>query len=437
MSDETPHDRRAEQAVLGSVFNRPEAIEDLADLSEDDMFLPAHREIFSAMRAIARNGKRVDVLTVGDEISRRGLRNALPDHEGYLLDLATSVPSADGLSHWVAIVRDKAIGRRLLLLGAEIQSRVRSGMPAEEITTAAIRDLTAVVAPGTGTVRLGDKMTEVLQVIEDRHKPEATNVIATGIGSFDRMFGGLRSSNLVVVAARPGMGKTAFAGTVARNVAKAGVPVLVFSLEMEFQELADRFLSAESGVDGQAISLGRLDRTQYALVYGAAGSMEALPLFVNDQMLTAPQIYAEARRWRAQQRNRDALVVVDYLGLIKSAERSETRAREVGAMAWTMKALAKSIKAPVMLVAQLNRKVDERAEAPRLSDLRDSGEIEQHANVVIFPWRSDPTRPGSGPADLRIEKNRSGVTGIVGAWWDAPTTTFQSAVQGMREGAES
>jgi replicative DNA helicase len=233
----------------------------------------------------------------------------------------------------------------------------------------------------------------------------------------------LRPGQLVVVAARPGIGKTALAGCTALRAAKRGVPVLVFSLEMAFAELAERFLGAQSRMSVETIGRGVSGAAMREL-FAASRDLSALPLWVDDRILNAGQIASAARSWRVRNQGKRALVVVDYLGLIKPQGRSETRALEVGRMAWAAKMLAKDLACPLILVAQLNRGNEKEGRKPVLSDLRDSGEIEQHADVVIFPNREPPLED-SGEADLIVAKNRGGKTGKVSCYWNAPLMVFE------------
>jgi len=414
-----PHSLDAEKAVLGSLLLRPTALDEIADMAADAFYLPAHREIVEAMRRIAGDGKRLDVVVLFDELTRRKAGVDL----GYLSSLEP--PTAEALGYWADIVRKKSALRRVLEVAAEMRAQAIEGEDPETVIADATKNLADIAVSGDkgGPVKLGDRLIEVLENIQAKVTEPKRFGVGTGISAFDTRFGLLRPGTLIVVAARPGIGKTALAGTVARNAAKDGIPSLVFSLEMAFQEMAERFLSAESGVNGQLIATGRVNATEFRQLHSAAGKLAEAPIAIDDRILTAGKIAATARAWRARQRTKQALVVVDYLGLIRSAERSETRALEVGRMAWAMKTMAKALDVPVILVAQLNRKNEQEKREPVLSDLRDSGEVEQHAHMVIFPHR-EPPLDQSGAADLIVAKNRGGITGKVAVWWHAETTTF-------------
>jgi replicative DNA helicase len=294
-----------------------------------------------------------------------------------------------------------------------------------------------------GPVKLGEGLGRVLDDIEARTRgQDESSTVGLGIASYDALIGPLRPGQLVVVAARPGIGKTALAGCTALRAAKRGVPVLVFSLEMAFAELAERFLGAQARMPVETIGRGVSGLAMREL-FAASRDLGSLPLWVDDRILNVGQIASTARSWRVRNQGRRALLVIDYLGLIKPQGRSETRALEVGRMAWAAKMLAKDLACPVMLVAQLNRGNEKEGRKPVLSDLRDSGEIEQHADVVIFPNREPPLaarelgRGGShrgeeprrqdGEGVLLLERPADGVRGTCtrgGTAW-RPTPLFR------------
>jgi replicative DNA helicase len=410
-----PHSPEAEMAVLGTVLVRPESIHDLAELADTDFYTPANVDMLRAMRAIAARGERVDTITLGEE---------LPGCLGRLVELMGAVPSAEGLGHWLNIVRAKGLQRRLVAFGATVTARAQAGDDAEATISDAIRQLAGMSTNDSagGPRRLGDHLSDVLHAIEEKVRDKGKRGVATGIRSFDTLIGALQPPNLIVVAARPGVGKTALATTIARNAAKGGVPVLVFSLEMGFQQIGERFLSAESLVCGNDMNRGSINATDFRALHAAGGRLEGVPLYVDDRVMTAAQISATARSWFLRQQTDKALVIVDYLGLIRATADERNREREVAIMSWTMKTLAKELHVPVVLVSQLNRAAEQQ-DRPSLANLRESGAIEQDADMVIFPIRSQPLHD-SGPAELLVAKNRFGPTGSVECHWAAPTMTF-------------
>lgn len=427
-----PADHRAEAAILGAVLATTVPFAALQELPAEAFNLPAHREVAEAMRALSARGEAIDPITVGAEIGKRGGLRRLPDGETTLVHLAGEGAISEAVPHYVRLVGEAYTHRRLLALFAEYSARAMNREDTGQLVGDLVRAATALgtTSAGRGLTRIGDELAAALDVIAAKSERPAGYLIQTGVEDFDEMVRGFRAQQLIVVAARPGMGKTAFAITVARHVAKQGIPVAVFSLEMSKQELIERTLSAEAHIPGQDISTGRLSMQDHKALQSAAASLYEANMWLDDRVSSADQIAAQARSWFVRQQAGRGLVIVDYLGLIRSTGRSETRALEVGKMAWTMKALAKELDIPVMLVSQLNRENEKREGGkggkPKLSDLRDSGEVEQHADMVVFPWREPPYHV-SGPALLIVEKNRGGVTGAVECHWCAEEMTFRTA----------
>ena len=424
-----PHAIEAERSVLGAVLIVPSCLDDLAPLlNSDSFYLPAHRHIWDALSALRERGSPIDILSVEDELKARDTATRLEGGATYLVTLANGVPVADNVLYYARIVREKAILRAVIRVCAEVNSRAYSADAASAaILSSAVTQFADLESAGTTgqPIRLGDVMGAIIDAIRAKAESPEQNSVRTGLEAFDRLIGGFRPQQLVIVAARPGQGKTALAGTIARRAAKAGSPVLLFSLEMALQEMGERFLSAESRVDGHSISSGNMDLEKFRALHPAASKLAGIPLWLDDKLRTIGEISAISRSWFRRHGAPNAIVVIDYLGLIRAGERDETRTLEVGRMAWGAKAVAKELDVPVMLVSQLNRQSEKDNRRPILSDLRDSGEIEQHADMVIFPVRdTSPESGDQGPASLIVAKHRGGPTGEVPVYWHGPTMTF-------------
>lgn len=444
-----PHDLQAEKSALGSVLIKPAALDDLADLEVDDFFLPAHREIVEAMRAVAKRAPAIDVVILADELKARGVLAKLDGGENYLLVLANATPTAENVRYYAGIVANKAMLRRLIATCAEIQSTAYGdfGDEPDAFLAEAQRKLGEIELHGAaGPVRVGDAVSDVLQAMEDRgNKPESF-LIPTGIKSMDHRIGGLRGGHLIVVAANPGRGKTAWAVNVAVHAALAeGIPVLIFSIEMETYELIERMLAGKARVNGRSVSHGRMNYPEWQRVTTAASALaeypdgRPVPLYVDDRKLTAGQVCAQARRWRAQHPDSRALIVIDYLGLVLPDEEEKSREREVAKMSRAFKLLGHKTKAnaSVIMCCQLNRDnkgKDGKMRTPVVGDLRESGSIEADADMVILPWwEGDPGATGRHPADLIIGKHRGGPKGVIRVDWEPEFLTFTDPLDPLDE----
>jgi replicative DNA helicase len=433
---EQPHNLWAERSALGSVFIKPATLDELADLQVDDFFLPGHREIFDAMRALAERRRAVDVISVADELQARGMLNRLDGSEAYLLALANETPTAENARQYGRLVMERATLRRLIAATAEIQSAAY-GDPGDvsEFLSEVRRKIWAVdlIDPNDEPRRIGDELEGLLDSISARAADPGGYFVKTYIRAFDERVGGMRGGNLIIVAGRPGKGKSAFAKDVAVNNALAGVPALVFSFEMTKAEIGERVISGQARVNGRNIVRGKLDGAEWSRVTRACSKISALPLWFYDKPLTVERICAMARRWFARLpdppdgRKKRAVIVVDYIGLVKSTGNEETRALEVAMITAALKALATELDVPIVALAQLNREIEKAAKArkPQPSDLRDSGALEQDANMIIFPWwQGEAPATGKHEALLIVGKNRGGPTGDVEIYWWPEYTTF-------------
>ncbi len=421
-----PHNVEAEESVLGSMLLSKDAIAEVLELlREDDFYRPAHRTVFRSVLELYGHGDAVDAVTVQEELRRNG---SLADIGGapFLHTLVASVPTAANATYYARIVKEAGVLRRLIDVGTQI---VQLGFETPQDTERAVdiaESLVYQVAQGRVTEdyhSLRDVLTGTLEAIERLHEDhrEITGV-PTGFPDLDRLTSGLQPANLIIVAARPAVGKSTFGLDVARHAAvRAGVPTVVFSLEMSKTELVQRLMCAECTVDMQRLRTGRMEESDWTRLTRSLGKLADAPLFIDDSPgTTMMEIRAKCRRLR--QRHGLGLVVVDYLQLMQSSKRFESRQQEVSEISRSLKLLAKELEVPVIAISQLSRQPEARSDKkPMLSDLRESGALEQDADVVLFIYRDDlydAESPRKGEADLILSKHRNGPT-------DTVTVTFQ------------
>lgn len=449
-----PHNLDAEKSSLGAVLIKPSAFDELATmLVAEDFFLPAHREIFDAMLVIQKRRQPIDPIALGDELQVRGSLPRLEGGEAYIMALASGVPTAENVGHYVRLVKEKSTLRRLIGACAEIQSRAYGEFGDYEGFLDEAEATVFKVAQRNrqeSYQRVGQLVTPTLAGIEARAKAgtEITGV-ATGFQQLDELTGGLQPENVIVVAARPGVGKTSWAVNVAMNAAIHNkIPVLIFSLEMSKSELMERILAGEARLDSNLLRRGIVSYPDYRdRLYPAGGRLSEAPLAIDDTAApTILEIRAKARRFRADPDffpppslgpdgspvQQLGLIIVDYLQLARGpgGKREESREREIAEISRGLKALAKELKVPILVVSQLNRDLDKRAEKmPQLSDLRESGAIEQDADLILFISRPElwsPDEAVQGKAQLVLAKNRHGPTGLIPLTFIKEYTRFEN-----------
>ena len=451
-----PHNLDAEKSVLGSVFIKPAAFDEVATgLQVDDFFLPAHREIFDAMLAIDKRRQPLDVIAVADELKTRGMLPRLEGGEGYLLALANAVPTAENVAHYARLVKEKATLRRLIAACAEVQSRAYGDFGDFDPFLDEAETLIFKVAQQNRRetyASTAEMMEEVLHNIEVRAaERKAVTGVPTGFTKLDEYTAGLQRENLVIVAARPGGGKTSWAVNVAVHAAMKKIPVLIFSLEMSKFELMERMLAGEARIDSARIKRGFLEYSDWKnKIHPASGRLAEAPILIDDSSaISIMEIRAKARRFRSDPRYFPApemveggrppppplgLIVVDYLQLARGGggRKEDNRQQEIAEISRGLKALAKDLKIPIIAVSQLNREVEKREGRPKLSDLRESGAIEQDADLIIFIHREDMAAgdgSDTGPtsvAELIIGKHRNGATGAVKVTFIKEYTRFEN-----------
>ena len=425
-----PHNIEAEESVLGAILLSERAMYSLVieeGLRSEDFYPERHRTIYAAMLDLYERSEPIDAVTVSDALRSAGTLESVGGAERVDL-LAGAVPNVANLRHYAQIVRETSLLRRLLNATYEIQSSVLDQRePAREIVEQAEQAMLEV-AHGERTRDFRSISSLLHSELDTLHELSlagaAMTGTPTGFADLDAKLGGLQPGNLIVIAARPSMGKSCLVTNIAENAAiNHRKPVALFSLEMSETELARRFIASQASVRGEDLSKGRVPEASWPKIVRASSKLADAPLFVDDSGdIGMLEIRAKARRLYSQHPEGLGLVIVDYLQLLRSESRSENRAEVIGQMSRGLKMLARELDVPVIALSQLNRSVESRnPKIPMLSDLRESGAVEQDADVVVFIYRDDYYNPeGSehpserpGEADLLIAKNRNGPVGKV------------------------
>lgn len=418
-----PHNLEAEQAVLGAMLISPDAVaEGSESLEPDDFYSTAHQIIFRAMRDLYESGQPVDVITTS--ASLQGQDGALERVGGveYLANLAAAMPTALHIEHYAKIVREKALMRRIIQTATEIAS---TGYAAENDAGDLLSDAERKILDLSQSRRVRDftHIADVLESAFERIEQLYANEgkltgVPTGYSELDRMTSGFQNSDLIIVAARPSVGKTAFALNIAQNVAvRAALPVAIFSLEMSKDQLVQRMICAEGYLDGHKLRTGALDDDDWPKLSMAVSALSNAPIFIDDSPgITVPEMRSKLRRLKAQ--HGLGFVVIDYLQLIHGRKSAgENRQQEISEISRTLKQLARELSVPIVALAQLSRSVEQRQDKrPMLSDIRESGSIEQDADIVAFLYRDDYYDPESTKkniVEVLIAKQRNGPTGTV------------------------
>ena len=428
----------AEVAVLGGMLIERDAVARAIEVVSDSMFsAEPNRRIFRAALRLFERGDAIDVIAVGDELAKTGELEAAGGYD-YLAELLDAVPTAANIEYHARIVGDKALLRRLIDASSQIIRDVydQSERSVEQLLDEAEQRIFQVATGHNrdGFVRIKELLWPAFERIErlQEAKGELTGV-ASGFTRLDYLTGGLQGGNLVIVAGRPSMGKTSWILNVARHAAGQHVPVGVFSLEMSNEELVQRLLCSDGRVDAQKLRRGELSTSEIQRLATAAGHLNTSPIWIDDSPgNTVLEVRAKARRLKAE--NQLGLLVIDYLQLMAGSRNSENRQQEVSEISRGLKALAKELDVPVVALSQLSRAPEQRADhRPQLSDLRESGSIEQDADLVMFLYRPEyydaTDRDGNslqGKAELIVSKQRNGPTGIVPLYFHSAYTRFDN-----------
>lgn len=436
-----PHSIEAEQSVLGSMLLDNEAVAAaLEELEGQDFYLEAHKEIFETILDIYDRGNPVDLVTVIDGLKQRGSLEAVGGSI-YVSDLSVSVPSTANVGYYIKIIEEKSILRKLIKASNEI---IRDSYEASE-------DLDIIIDSAEKKIfdisqrknarsfeQVKTILLETYNKIEELSKNKGKIVgVETGFRDFDLRTSGLNASDFILVAARPSMGKSSFAVNIAQYAAVHNqVPVAIFSLEMSKDQLVQRMLSSEANVELQKIRSGDLDEGDWLRLVQAAEPLSNAPIFIDDTpAITAMEIRSKARRLKLE--HGLGLIVIDYLQLMAGRGRYESRQQEVSEISRSLKALARELDVPVVALSQLSRAPEARQDhRPMLSDLRESGAIEQDADIVIFLYRDEyynPETEKKNIAEAIIAKQRNGPTGTVELVWLGPFTKFANYERTLSE----
>jgi len=427
-----PQNIEAEESILGGILLDPEAISRVADTLEVAAFyVKSHRDIYQAARTLHTEGKPTDLMTVTVWLSDHHLLEGIGG-TSKLASLVDRTISAINIDRYASLVMDKYLRRQLIKAAQEIT----------ELSYDTTKDLEIVLdeseqkifrltqkRPQQGLVPIAETLADTFNNIEALHQQIALPGLNSEFYDLDAMMSGFQRSDLIILAARPSMGKTALGLSIAANIARIHrLPVAIFSLEMSKEQLAMRLLASEAGIEGNRLRSGRLSQNELDPLTLAMVNLSALPIHIDDTAnTTVMQIRSQVRRLQSEQGGKIGLVLIDYLQLMEGGN-TENRVQELSRITRSLKALAREVKAPVLALSQLSRAVESRTnKRPMLSDLRESGSIEQDADVVLMIYRDEYYHPDSherGIAEINIAKHRNGPTGIVKLLFQSEYTRF-------------
>jgi replicative DNA helicase len=434
-----PQSLEAEQAVLGAMLLDKDAIGRAIEvLTADCFYREAHRKVFDAVAALYERGMTADLIGVGEELRARGHLEAIGGR-AFLSNLQDQVATAAHVEHHCRLVMDKHVMRELIHAGTEIVRRSYEGAASSgELIDTAEQMIFGINDPRMkrGFASIRSLLPGVIRTLEIAHDTKsAITGVPTGFTDLDRLTAGFQRSDLIIVAGRPAMGKTSFALNVAESAAcEMRIPVGIFSLEMSRDQLVQRFLASSSRIPSHRFRTGFINDDEWQNLIQAAGMLTEAPIFIDDTPAASiMEIRAKSRRLKSEQNV--GLIIVDYLQLARGFSESENRQQEISSISRSLKALAKEINTPVVALSQLSRAVEGRDEKrPVLADLRESGAIEQDADVVLFVFRPEvyekdekKRRDLQGQAEIIIGKHRNGPTGTVKLFFHNELTRFSSA----------
>ena len=436
-----PHSIEAEQSLIGGLLLDNTAWDRVGDaVSEADFYRDDHRRIFMHIRKLVETGRPADVVTVYESIEKS---NEVDQTGGlsYLGEIANNTPSAANIRRYAEIVRERAVLRKLVTVGDEIAASALNpaGRDVKQLLDVAEQKVFEIAEAGSRSTQgfqpirpiLG-QVVDRIQELYDRENPSEITGTPTGFTDLDRMTSGLQPGDMVVIAGRPSMGKTAFALNIAEYVGvEMGLPVAIFSLEMSGPQLAMRFLSSVGRLDQTRIRTGKLNDEEWDKMTVALGKLHDAPIHIDETgAINSSDLRARARRLH-RQCGKLGLIVIDYLQLMSSNREGENRATEISEVSRSIKSLAKELQVPILALSQLSRKVEERNDKrPLMSDLRESGAIEQDADIIMMMYREEYYKPDTqdkGLAEVIIGKHRNGPTGTVKLTFLGEYTKFVNA----------
>jgi replicative DNA helicase len=431
-----PQNLEAEQSILGSILLENSAINNVLEvMTRNDFYNEAHKKIFNVILELSDKNEPVDLITLSNALKNKNFLDSVGG-TAYLASLVDNVPSAANVANYARIVKEKAILRGLIGSATEIiTSCYETGSDVDQVLDKAEHSIFEIsenkVRPSFYPIR--EIVKESFRSIEDLYaRKELITGVPTGFEKIDDLTSGLQKSDLIIIAGRPSMGKTAFALNIAQFASlESQIPVAIFSLEMSKEQLAFRLLASEAKVDSQRLRKGFLGETDWPKLTTAAGRLSEAPLFIDDTpAITVLEMKAKSRRLKA-----DAglgLIVVDYIQLMRGGSYRDSREQEISEISRSLKALAKELKVPVIALSQLNRKVEDRTNRrPQMADLRESGAIEQDADVIAFIYRDEVYNKSEdntekGIAEIIIGKQRNGPTGTVKLAFLEKFTSFEN-----------
>ncbi|MGE5304397.1 MAG: replicative DNA helicase [Alphaproteobacteria bacterium] len=412
-----PQNLEAESSVLGGILLENDAINQVLELlRSEDFYRESHRKVFRAMIELSDRAEPVDLITLSEFLKSRNELEAVGG-TAYLASLADFVPTAANISYYARIVREKSILRSLISTATDIATRgYEEQGNVDEFLDAAekvIFDISEKKIKAS-FVAVGDMIKDTLKTVEKLYeRKEMVTGVPTGYEDLDRLTAGLQPADLIIVAGRPGMGKTAFALNIATNAAFTGVGAAVFSLEMAREQLVLRMLCSEARVNSSKVRSGYLGERDFPQLAKAAGRLHEAPIYIDDTpAISVLELRAKARRLVRDRTKKIGLIVVDYLQLMRGMGAASNREQEISEISRSLKALAKELNVPVIALSQLNRRVEDRSDRrPMMSDLRESGAIEQDADVIMFIYRDEVYNKDEdkrGTAEVIVAKQRNG-----------------------------
>ena len=444
-----PYNMQAEQSVLGAALMDENILTQLITELEADMFYSEqNRAVYTQMAALFAENEAVDVVTLVDALAQDPAFQGADDAKIYVARLAETVPALSNVDSYIRIVREKYQTRRLIEAARTILQQSAEESDADMLLESAEQKIYDIRSgkDKSGVKTIKESILDVIATLQKLSGPDRDKFagIPTGFTYLDTVLTGLGRSDLVILAARPGMGKTSFALNIATNVARLQkVPTIIFSLEMTCEQLTDRILSSTAGIDSQTFRTGRLNDSDWNDLVGASTLLYDAPIYMDDSSgISVPEIKAKIRQINQDpKREPIGLVIIDYLQLMQSAKRTESRVQEISDITRNLKIMAKELNVPVIALSQLSRAAEKTTgrsdHRPQLSDLRDSGSIEQDADVVLFLYRAayynrqngEGEQANENEAECIVAKNRHGETSIVRLGWDGAHTRFSNLDQ--------
>ncbi|NLX77871.1 MAG: replicative DNA helicase [Clostridiaceae bacterium] len=434
-----PHSTEAEQSVLGSILLDKEVLPDIAGkLKSEDFYMEQHREIYEAVLDLYEQNQPVDLITVSEQLVKRGTLQKVGDYE-YLSNLATSVPTTANANYYASIVEEKSLLRKLIQASGEISRKsYESGESALDVLSYAEKCIYDIVQNrnNTGLVPINDVLDTTFSRLEELYNNAGSLTgVPSGFTDLDRKTSGFQRSDLILIAARPSMGKTSFALNIASYAAiHHHIPVAIFSLEMSKEQLVSRIIASEALVDMEKMRSGRFEDEDWVKMAQTMGPLSKAPIYIDDNAgISIMEMMSKCRRLKMKRGL--GLVMIDYLQLMQGSRRTENRQQEISEISRSLKIMAKELEIPVIALSQLSRAPDARQNhRPILSDLRESGAIEQDADLVMFLYRDDYYNEDSEKKNITeviIAKHRNGSIGTVDLAWIPQFTKFGNLEKGI------